>query len=89
MNRWNMKKITAFILALVLLLGTSFDGNLGMGIRAWADPLSPENAITFISDISSVEKILFINNEHYVIAWNTSDKLGIYKLDIAAKALSR
>lgn len=89
MSRWNLKKITAFLLIVMLVLNTSFGSHFTLGNKVWASPLSPENAITFTADISSIVEILFINNEHYVIAWDTGNKLGIYKLDIGAKALSR
>lgn len=90
-NRRNfLKKAAAFLLAVMILCGTSFDGHLRLGTDVWAGPLSPENAITFTANISSVDKVLLIDNEHYIIGLDSAgSNYGIYRLDIGARALTR
>ncbi|MGE5630400.1 MAG: hypothetical protein ACM3TR_04795, partial [Caulobacteraceae bacterium] len=89
MDKWSLKKLMAFLLAVLILTNISFAGYPTLGMDVWAGTLSPENAITFTTDLTSVSKILLIDNEHYVIAQDSSGKMGIYRMNIAAKVLTR
>jgi hypothetical protein len=75
MDRWNLKKIVAFILVVLLFVSTSFDGHLKLGTAVWAGPLSPENAITV--SVSGEVNNVFLIDGHYYIACNAN----LYKVN--------
>lgn len=88
MRRMNLNKAIAFLLAVLLLIGTSYDGRLRLGGEVWAGSLSPENAITFIVDVE-IGEVFLIGSEHYAIGYESGGNTGIYRINIGAKALTR